>query len=80
MSSKDSSDKKIWFPAKRYGLGWGLPVVWQGWVVIVSYFVLLMLGMVWLVIAQNMLYYMIYVLVITAILITICFIKGERLG
>lgn len=80
MSSNYSSDKKIWFPAKRYGLGWGLPVVWQGWVVIVSYFVLLMLGMVWLVIAQNMLYYMIYVLVITAILITICFIKGERLG
>jgi hypothetical protein len=22
-----------WFPAKRYGWGWGLPATWQGWVV-----------------------------------------------
>ncbi len=22
-----------WFPAKRYRWGWGLPSVWQGWVV-----------------------------------------------
>jgi hypothetical protein len=24
--------RKIWFPAKRYGWGWGLPCCWQGWV------------------------------------------------
>lgn len=29
-----SNGKKIWFPAKRYGWGWGLPVTWQGWVVL----------------------------------------------
>ncbi len=23
----------FWFPVKRYGWGWGLPVRWQGWVV-----------------------------------------------
>lgn len=22
-----------WFPARRYGWGWGLPVRWQGWLV-----------------------------------------------
>ena len=22
-----------WFPAKRYGYGWGLPHTWQGWIV-----------------------------------------------
>jgi len=27
------SDPGYWFPAKRYGWGWGLPTAWQGWVV-----------------------------------------------
>jgi hypothetical protein len=26
-------DPEYWFPAKRYGWGWGIPVTWQGWVV-----------------------------------------------
>ena len=28
---------RYWFPAKRYGWGWGLPAVWQGWVVLVGF-------------------------------------------
>lgn len=24
-----------WFPAKRYGWGWGPPTTWQGWVVMI---------------------------------------------
>jgi hypothetical protein len=31
--------KKYWFRRKRYGWGWGLPTAWQGWVVLVVYFV-----------------------------------------
>jgi len=31
------NDAKIWFPAKRYGWGWGLPCAWQGWVVLAAY-------------------------------------------
>jgi hypothetical protein len=27
---KVPNDKTYWFPAKRYGWGWGLPTVWQG--------------------------------------------------
>ncbi len=27
-----SADKKLWFKAKRYGWGWGIPQTWQGWV------------------------------------------------
>ena len=38
------SGKSIWFPAKRYGWGWGLPLTWQGWMVVVLYFVLLGAG------------------------------------
>lgn len=24
------AERRFWFPAKRYGWGWGLPVAWQG--------------------------------------------------
>jgi hypothetical protein len=27
---------RYWFPAKRYGWGWGLPVTWQGWAVLAA--------------------------------------------
>lgn len=30
-------ERKYWFPAKRYGWGWGLPVRWQGWVCLAAY-------------------------------------------
>jgi hypothetical protein len=35
---------RCWFPAKRYGWGWGLPSAWQGWVVLISYFALVFGG------------------------------------
>lgn len=28
----ETNEKQIWFPAKKYGWGWGLPCAWQGWV------------------------------------------------
>ena len=27
----DGMGKDYWFPARRHGYGWGLPVKWQGW-------------------------------------------------
>jgi hypothetical protein len=35
---------KLWFPAKRYGWGWGFPTVWQGWAVLAAFFALLAVG------------------------------------
>jgi hypothetical protein len=35
---------EYWFPAKKYGLGWGLPLVWQGWVVLAAFVLLVALG------------------------------------
>ena len=29
--------KPYWFPAKRYGWGWGFPSAWQGWVVFIIF-------------------------------------------
>ena len=31
------SDDKPWFAEKRFGYGAGLPIAWQGWVLILSY-------------------------------------------
>ena len=36
--------REIGFPAKRDGWGWGLPVAWQGWFVLVTYGALLVAG------------------------------------
>lgn len=33
VRESDMQEKDYWFRAKRYGWGWGLPVVWQGWLV-----------------------------------------------
>lgn len=41
-----------WFAAKRYGYGAGLPITWQGWVLLASYLAL-MLGLVPLLTAAN---------------------------
>lgn len=32
-------EHKYWFPAKRFGWGWGLPVRWQGWACLAVYVV-----------------------------------------
>src|ERR1043166_6380357 len=33
--------KQYWFRAKRYGWGWGMPATWQGWALLLGYFVLI---------------------------------------
>ncbi|MYL98691.1 hypothetical protein GR702_13045 [Novosphingobium sp. FGD1] len=30
-------DKRAWFAPRRYGYGAGLPIAWQGWMLIASY-------------------------------------------
>ena len=73
--------KDIWFPAKKYGFGWGLPVTWQGWAVFALYFVFLIVGVVlvdqwpWLLIP-----FIIYVFLLSGLLIFICWKKGEKLA
>jgi len=37
-----------WFAAKRFGYGAGLPIAWQGWVILLGY-IAVMVGLAWLV-------------------------------
>lgn len=34
------SDETAWFAPKRYGYGSGLPISWQGWVLMIGYLVI----------------------------------------
>ena len=71
-------ESEYWFRAKKYGWGWGLPLKWQGWAVLVAFFVLLGAGNVWLLSpTKSPLWFMGYVVVLTAALIGICYAKGE---
>lgn len=67
---------EYWFPAKRFGWGWGLPNSWQGWLVLVLYLVALGLLALFLPPAENEPLFAIGVAVSTAILLAVCWRKG----
>lgn len=75
MSSDNTP--KYWFPAKRYGWGWGLPSAWQGWVVFLTYLALIIAGIPIIHASEGSAAYVAYVLVLTAGLIAICWLTGE---
>jgi hypothetical protein len=65
-----SPKQKYWFPAKRYGWGWGLPSCWQGWVVTAIYFILLGVGA--LRIGPEPIVFATFVAMLTFLLLTHC--------
>jgi uncharacterized membrane protein HdeD (DUF308 family) len=68
--------QKYWFPAKRYGWGWGLPSSWQGWVVFAAFLSLVAAGYFMFLPAQGLAFY-IYVVFLVVLLTGICWLKGE---
>ena len=67
---------RCWFPAKRYGWGWGLPSAWQGWVVLISYFALVLGGIPFIQVTKGNVLYVAYVSVLTVALIAVCWLTG----
>jgi hypothetical protein len=68
---------KYWFPAKRYGWGWGIPCTWQGWIVLIGYLFLINTGLIIIDLKANLIGYLAYMAVLTAIFVIICWRKGE---
>jgi hypothetical protein len=70
------SERKIWFPAKKYGWGWGPPNCWQGWLVLAVWFVALTAGIP--LALRNHFLFIAYTLFLSAVLVFICWLKGEK--
>jgi hypothetical protein len=66
-----------WFPAKRYGWGWGIPKCWQGWLVLIAFLVLLGAGPVLFPPGTELSWYLAYVAVLCVLLGGVCWLKGE---
>ena len=73
-----TASRKIWFPAKRYGWGWGLPVAWQGWVVLAVFAALVAAGAVFVLPSRGQFAFVGYVIVLCLALTAVCWLKGER--
>ena len=72
--------KVFWFPAKKYGWGWGLPITWQGWVVLLVFLVLLVTGAMVFSPAKERTMFILYTAAISAVLVGVCYAKGEPPG
>jgi uncharacterized membrane protein YhaH (DUF805 family) len=72
-------NRKIWFPAKKYGWGWGPPCCWQGWVVIISWFVILQFGaFTYFRPDRHMVGFYVFLAIMVALLMIVCAVKGEK--
>jgi hypothetical protein len=71
------SNSRYWFPAKRYGWGWGLPVAWQGWLVLVAFFGLVAAGMFLFPPHRAPAVFVVFIIIVSALLTVICWVKGE---
>ena len=68
---------RYWFRAKTYGWGWGLPNVWQGWLVYAIAAVLLIAAFFIFPPASEPVSFQIYFWGVLLVLVTVCWFKGE---
>jgi hypothetical protein len=68
---------QYWFRAKRYGWGWGPPVTWQGWGVLIGWLAVLIVGMTALGLRAHPVAHAVYVGVMVVALLLVCRWKGE---
>jgi hypothetical protein len=74
----EDSEKTFWFPAKRYGWGWGPPTRWQGWVVLTLYVLLLALNAMIFLPSDNIAAFLGCAVALTIALMIVCWFTGER--
>jgi hypothetical protein len=73
----DEPKPDFWFPVKRLGWGWGAPVRWQGWALLIAYVVMAAIG-VMLLQSSGTLFRLLYLVVITILFVVVVATKGER--
>ncbi len=71
------SSAPYWFPVRRYAQwGWGLPAVWQGWVVLVAYGLGMALTYLFI-LPRNRNVAGIVIAALTIAVVFACYLKGE---
>jgi hypothetical protein len=73
------SGPRYWFRAKRYGWGWGLPLTWEGWVVITVWLCVLVAVVPSLHEHRHVLDQFVFIVGMVAVLCGVCYWKGEPL-
>jgi hypothetical protein len=73
-----STAKYYWFPAKKYGWGWGAPKSWQGRVVIGVFAGALLLSGFLFQPRKRPLEFAVCVLALTVAILAIAWLKGEK--
>jgi hypothetical protein len=73
-------EKKIWFPAKKYGWGWGPPCCWQGWIFLLAWLTALYGGAYVFRPDKHLALFLVHVGVCATVLIVVCVLKGEKPG
>lgn len=68
---------RYWFPAKKYGWGWGTPATWQGWLVLAVFFALLAGGVFLFPPERSALAFLGYTIALCVALMAVCWAKGE---
>jgi uncharacterized membrane protein YhaH (DUF805 family) len=71
-----NKENRYWFPAKRYGWGWGLPISWQGWAVLSLWLAAILIATP-LLRRTHPVAHWIFLGAMVVFLILICYMKGE---
>jgi hypothetical protein len=76
MPEKTPTQHRYWFPAKRYGWGWGAPTRWQGKAVLFLWILAVAAGLL-IFGRHHPLAYLGFVLAMLGLLMLICYATGE---
>lgn len=72
-----SSAPRYWFRAKRYGWGWGLPLTWEGWLVLAAFLIAAPLAALVFSPDTQPFAFGATILLLCAGLVVVCYLKGE---
>src|SRR5881296_2297841 len=70
------ADHEYWFPAKRYGWGWGPPKTWQGWLFLTVWLAVILPASPYLA-GRSFPLFLVFFAVMIIVLLTVCYLKGE---
>jgi hypothetical protein len=72
-----AQDPEYWFPAKRYGWGWGPPATWQGWAVLIAFIILVIVAAIAFPPHRSTPIFIGCVVILSIALTGVCWWKGE---